>query len=161
MLIRRLPSIILAACALLVVSGCAGGPDLKQALQVSDVATGWFDAGVVDGKNKLVPSLTFRLRNTSDADITTASLNVVFKLIDTGEEHDSIFLQSVDFADKQTGPITVRSQTGHTGEPPQTRADMLKHSMFRDLEATIFVRQSSNRWVELHKVKIDRQLLTR
>lgn len=161
MRIRRLPSIILAACAVLAVSACGDAPDLKQALQVTDVQTGWFDAGVVDGKNKLVPSITFRLRNTSNEEITTASLNLVFKLIDTGEEHDSIFLQRVDFTDKQTEPITVRSQTGHTGEPPQTRADMLKHSLFRDLEATIFVRQSSNRWVELHKVKIDRQLLTR
>ena len=35
-------------------------------LQVQDVSTGWFDAGIVNGQNKLVPSITFRLKNISD-----------------------------------------------------------------------------------------------
>jgi hypothetical protein len=37
---------------------------------------------------------------------------------------------------------------------------MLKNSNFRDVEAIIFVRQSSNQWVELHRVRLERQLLT-
>lgn len=151
----------MTACAALTLAGCSGGPDLKQSVQVTDVSTGWFDAGVVDGKNKLVPSVSFRLRNTSDATIETASLNVVFKLVDTGEEHDSIFVQRVAFENKQSSPVTIRSQTGHTGDPPQTRADMLKHTNFRDMEVVIFIRQSSSQWVELHKVRVERQLLTR
>jgi hypothetical protein len=54
----------------------------------------------------------------------------------------------------------VRSQFGYTGDPPQTRADMLKNSQFRDMEAQIFAKQSSSQWVELHGVKIARLLLT-
>ena len=152
---------MLLAAAIMLLAACAGSPDLKQSLQVTDVATGWFDAGVVDGKNKLVPSVTFSLRNTSDATIDTAALNVVFKNVVTGEEHDSIFVQRVDFENKQTRPITIRSQTGHTGDPPQTRAEMLKHSNFQDMEVVLFIRQSSSQWVELHKVRVERQLLTR
>ena len=154
---RRL---LLAAC-LALASACSAQADLKEVLQVTDVSAGWYDAGVVDGKNKLVPSLTFRLRNTSDRDIDSAALNIVFKFVDSQEEQDSIFVQSVDFTNKQTEPITVRSQTGFTGDPPQTRVDMLKHTLFRDIEAQIFVRQSSTRWVELHRVRLERQLLTR
>ena len=30
----------------------------QQTLQVTDVAGGWHDVGIVDGKNKLVPSLS-------------------------------------------------------------------------------------------------------
>ena len=152
---------MLLAAAIMLLVACAGSPDLKQSLQVTDVATGWFDAGVVDGKNKLVPSVTFSLRNTSDATIDTAALNVVFKNLATGEEHDSIFVQRVDFENKQTRPITIRSQTGHTGDPPQTRAEMLKHSNFQDMEVVLFIRQSSSQWVELHKARVERQLLTR
>ena len=151
---------ILVAAFALLLAGCTASADLKQALQVTDVAGGWYDAGVVDGKNKLVPSVTFRLRNVSEAEVGAAALNIVFKFIDSGEEQDSIFVQRVPFAGKQTEPITVRSQTGFTGEPPQSRADMLRNSNFRDLEATIFVRQSSNQWVELHRVRLERQLLT-
>lgn len=151
---------IFLAAFVLGLAGCTANADLKQALQVSDVSTGWYDAGVVDGKNKLVPSVTFRLRNVSDTDVSAAALNIVFKFLDNGQEQDSIFVQRVPFENKQTEPLTVRSQTGFTGEPPQSRADMLKNSSFRDLEAIIFVRQSSNQWVELHRARVERQLLT-
>lgn len=151
---------IVVAAFVLALAGCTASADLKQALQVGDVVAGWYDAGVVDGKNKLVPSVTFRLRNVAETDINAAALTIVFKFLDNGQEQDSIFVQRVPFANKQTEPITVRSQTGFTGEPPQSRADMLKNSNFRDVEAVIFVRQSSNQWVELHRVRLERQLLT-
>ena len=151
---------IIVAAFVLALVGCTASADLKQSLQVSDVVTGWYDAGVVDGKNKLVPSVTFRLRNVAETDVNAAALNIVFKFVDDGQEQDSIFVQRVPFANKQTEPITVRSQTGFTGEPPQSRVDMLKNSHFRDLDAIIFVRQSSNQWVELHRVRLERQLLT-
>ena len=31
-----------------------------KALEITDVETGFFDAGVVDGKNKLVPTIAIR-----------------------------------------------------------------------------------------------------
>ena len=115
---------------------------------------------MADGKNKLVPSLTFRLRNVSDTDLDTAALNIVFKFIDSGQEHDSIFVQRVPFENTQTEPITIRSQTGFTGDPPQSRADMLKNSYFRDIDAVILVRQTAAQWLELHRIRIERQLIT-
>ncbi|HVL66830.1 MAG TPA: hypothetical protein VM364_06160 [Vicinamibacterales bacterium] len=152
--------ILLLACAL-TAAACTAAPDLKQALQVTDLVTGWYDAGIVDGKNKLVPSASFRLRNTSDSRINGAALNIVFRFAGSSEEHDSIFVQRVPFEGNETQPVTVRSQTGYTGDPPQSRADMLKHSDFRDMEVVIFVRQSASQWVELHRAPVERQLLTR
>ena len=56
----------LFVCGLLAAalsSGACGKPvDLKQAVQVADASSGWFDAGVQNGKNKLVPSVTFKLK---------------------------------------------------------------------------------------------------
>ena len=144
----------------LLAPACAKPVDVKQAIQVTDVITGWFDAGVVDGKNKLVPSVSFRLRNTSDQELGSVSLNIAFKFADSGEDHEEIFKQRVPFQGKQTDIITVRSQNGYTADPPQTRADMLRHSGFRDMDVVIFVRQAAAQWVQLHKVRIDRQLLT-
>jgi hypothetical protein len=152
---------ILVAVYVLALAGCSSQVDLKQAIQVSDVTAGWFDAGVVDGKNKLVPSVSFRLRNVSDTNVDAAALNIVFTFVDNSDEQDSIFVQRVPFDNKQTEQITVRSQTGFTGEPPQSRADMLQNSSFRDIEAAIFVRQTSNQWIELHRTRLERQLLTR
>ena len=159
MWIWRLSRASLAAAAIAVAAACTSAVDLKQAVQVTDVSTGWFDAGIVDGKNKLVPSVTFKLRKTADANLSMVSLNVVYRKIN-GEEHDDVFVQRVDFNGSETAPITVRSQTGYTGDPPQSRADMLKHSGFVDMEVEIFGRQTSSQWVSLHKVQIDRRLLT-
>ena len=47
--------------AVLLVAGCSRSVDVKQALEVADATSGWYDAGIVNGKNKIVPSVTFRL----------------------------------------------------------------------------------------------------
>jgi hypothetical protein len=66
----------------------------------------------------------------------------------------------VPFDGAQTKPVVVRGQWGYTASPPQTRAQMLENSHFRDMEVQIFAKQSSSQWVELQRVKIARQLLT-
>jgi hypothetical protein len=154
---RNVLSVVVAA---LLAASCGSNVDIKEAVQVTDVSTGWFDAGVVDGKNKLVPSITFRLRNTSNEELSAVSINIVFKFIDNGDDLEEIFKQRVPFENKQTELLTVRAQTGFTGEPPQSRADMLRNSHFRDVEAIVFVRQASAQWIELQRVPVERQLLT-
>ena len=47
--------------------------DFNQALQVTDVSGGWFDFGIVDGKNKLVPSVTFRIKKPAGTRAATPS----------------------------------------------------------------------------------------
>jgi hypothetical protein len=150
---------LVAGC--LFLAACGSRVDLKDALQVTDVSTGWYDAGVVDGKNKLVPSISFRLINSADADLDAIGLNVVFRLADTDEIHEEIFKQRVPFENKQTELIIVRSQNGFTGDPPQSRLEMLQHSQFRDMDVVIMARQTSAQWVELHRVRVERTLLTR
>lgn len=144
--------------AAVLLAGCSEPVDLKQALEVVDVSTGWFDAGVVNGQNKIVPSVTFRVRKKTDADLPGVSLNLLFKREGEDAAYDEVFLQraSVD----GTQPITVRAETGYTADPPQSRADMLKHSSFRDVTIQIFVKQTSAQWIELHRVKVQRQVLT-
>jgi hypothetical protein len=142
-------------------AGCSKPVDLKQAVQVTDAAGGWFDVGVQNGMNKLVPSVTFKLKKTAaDVKLSSLSLNLTFVFIDTQEHADDVFVQNVPFEGPETAPIVVRSQWCFTGTPPQTRAEMLKNSHFRDMEVQIFAKQSSAQWVELQRVKIARQLLT-
>jgi hypothetical protein len=147
---------VIAACA----SACGKPVDLKQALQVTDVSSGWFDAGVQNGKNKLVPSVTFKLKKNADANLSSVSLNVAFMFAGSSDHADDEYVQSVQFEGNETKPVVVRTQWGYTGDPPQSRAQMLEHSQFRDMEASIFAKQSSSQWVELQRVPITRQLLT-
>ena len=162
MSVRRLAAVLLFSWLPVAAgTGCTKPVDLKQTVQVVDPAGGWFDAGVQNGKNKLVPSVTFKLKKSAaDVNLSSLSLNLTFIFVDTQEHADDVFVQNVPFDGPETAPIVVRSQWGFTGEPPQTRAEMLKNSHFRDMEVQIFAKQSSAQWVELQRVKIARQLLT-
>ncbi len=162
--------VILAA---LLAGRCSKPVDLKQSLQVIDLAGGYHDAGVVNGKNKLVPSVTFRLKKPSGVDVTPLSLNVAFKqLPEAGAgpavppassaetDWDEKFVQSVPFDGDQTKPLTFMSEPGYTADPPQSRADILKHRLFRDVRVHIFAKHSASQWVEIGAFDVPRQLLT-
>jgi len=168
----RIPAALVAFVlpAGLLAAGCSKPVDLKQALQVTDVATGYHDAGVVEGKNKIVPSITFRLKkNTSDS-LRPLSLNVAFKKLPAPgtavppgspaeTDWDEKFVQSVPFDDNQTKTLTFRSEPGFTAEPPQTRADILQHRLFQDVRIHIFAKHSASQWVEIASFDVPRQLL--
>ena len=52
-----------------LAAGCGSRVDLKQALKITDISGGWYDAGIVNGKNKLVPSVTFRIEKPADVTV--------------------------------------------------------------------------------------------
>jgi hypothetical protein len=159
---RRLIAVALFSISLAALSVAACGPpvDLKQVVQVTDVSSGWFDAGVQNGKNKLVPSVTFKLKKNADVKLSSVSLNLTYSVVGSQDHADDVFVQNVPFEGPETAPIVVRTQWGYTADPPQTRAQMLENSHFSDVEVKIFAKQSTSQWVELHSVKIARQLLT-
>jgi hypothetical protein len=153
--------------AVAVAAGCSRSVDVKQALEVADATSGWYDAGIVNGKNKIVPSVTFRLKKKSDADLAGVALNVVFRHppppgTNVEEDWDEVFIQRADFKGANvTDPLTVRPEKGYTGDPPQSRLDILQHTQFRDIRARIFAKYSSSQWVEIGTVDVQRQLIVR
>jgi hypothetical protein len=163
----RLAATGLLTLVLAAAASCSKPVDFKSTLEVTDVSGGWYDAGIVDGKNKLVPTVTFRIRKPADVRLRSLSLVVHFKRIvdpskalEGEEEADEVFLQTVDFADStQTALLPVRAPTGFTGE--QARAEMLQHSQFKDFRARVFAKESSTKWVELLTFDIPRTILTK
>jgi hypothetical protein len=148
---------------LLAISGCAAPVDLKQALEIIEFNGGWYDAGVVAAKNKLIPSVSFRVRKKADVTVDPLALNVLFRAVDGLESSidQDVFLQRVQFEGDTTSPIVVRPENGYLGEGEQTRAQMLQNSQFRDMRVTVFGKHSSSTWVELGRYDIPRQLLTK
>lgn len=153
-----------------LLAGCSRPVDLKQSLQITDLGGGYRDAGIVDGKNKLIPSVTFRLKKSTDDSLRPLSLTVGFKKLPrpgvavppgspAEEDWDEVFIQSVPFDGTLTAPLTITPKAGFTGDPPQSRADILKHSQFQDVRAHIFVKHSSSQWVEIGTFDIPRQVL--
>ena len=164
----RLVATLLFPIALLAAS-CSQPVDFKQTLKVTDVSGGWFDFGIIDGKNKLVPSLTFKVTKPADVRIRSLSLNVHFKKIvdpskpgiEGEEEFDEVFLQTVEFNGTETKLLTVRPTTGFTGDAGLSRTDMLEHRLFQDVRARVFAKQSSTTWVEIVAFDIPRTVLTK
>jgi hypothetical protein len=158
------------ACIAVAAAGCSPPVDLKQALQVTDVISGYHDAGVVDGKNKLVPGIAFRLKKSVEDSLRPLSVSVSFKqLPEPGTavppgspaetDWDEHFIQSVPFEGNQTALLAFKTKPGYTADPPQTRADILKHRLFRDVRVHVFVKHSASKWVEIAAYDVPRQLL--
>lgn len=158
----RIVARLTMAALLLTAASCTSSVDLKQSLEIADASGGWHDAGIVSGQNKIVPTATFRLRKKAQVDISRISINALFRAADGRESelNNDVFVQRVDFEGEQTAPITLRAKNGYTAEPPQSRADMLKHSQFRDMRVQILVKQGSSQWTDVGSIDIKRQLVS-
>ncbi len=152
-------------------AGCGKPVDLKQTLQVNDLSGGYRDAGIVEGRNKIVPSISFRLKKSTDQSLSPLSLNLAFKKLPppgitpapgspTEEDWDDAFSESVPFNGNETGLLTYKINAGYTGDPPQSRADILKNSHFQDVRVHIFAKHSSSQWTEIGSFLLPRQLIT-
>ena len=179
---------ILGVVVLVLAGGC-GGPtlDMSATLAVTDVTTGWLDIGLDDlGRSKLVPTISFRLRNISDGHVRTLQLNGVFRRCQVAvggeppvsevspanpeagtcageiQEWGNAYVRAVGRegldAGALAGPFTMESGLGYTGEQP--RVEMLQHRDFVDVKVELFIKHRADPWVRLGEHPIDRQLLT-
>ena len=80
---RSAPAPGAIALAALLSRSVAAPPWMPSpSLEPVDVVTGWFDAGIVEGgKNKLVPSVSLKLRNKSDEPIRSIQINAIFRRV--------------------------------------------------------------------------------
>lgn len=145
-------------------SGCGGPPvDLKQALQITILETGWFDAGVVDGKNKLVPTISFTVKNVSGQKLVSLQMMAsFFRVSDTNSEWGNTLLNvagSEGLAPGATTPtLTMKSPLGYTGTDPRT--DMLKNAQFVDAIVKLVAKYAATQWTHIREVPIERKLIT-
>ena len=145
--------------------GCGASVEAVAALEPVDVVTGWFDEGILeDGKNKLVPSVTLKLRNKTDQQLKSIQINAIFRRVGEQEMWGEYFgwaipREPVLAAGAETGPLVMRSTLGYTGVQP--RMQMLQNKEFVDTKVEIFVKRGSKVWAKLAEYPIDRQLLTR
>ncbi|MCE2539255.1 MAG: hypothetical protein J4G16_02385 [Acidobacteria bacterium] len=188
-MVRRPSRAVLALALTAAVSGSACTPlDVQAALGVTDMTTGWLDVGFDElGRNKLVPTISFRLENVSDQRIRTLQLNGVFRRCmvlyagqpepedpvspadeDAGtcmgedQEWGSALVRAVGrqgvVPGDGLGPFTMESSLGYTGE--QSLAEMLGHRDFVDVKIELFVKHRAEQWAKLGEYPIERQLLT-
>jgi hypothetical protein len=161
--LRRYLSLACVAVAAFAAASCAPPVDLTKNLQVLDVSTGWFDAGIVNGQNKLVPTISFKLKNLSDQTLKVLQANVLFhRVSDPNVEWGAGFL-SVTGSEglgpgAATNPLTVKSNLGYTGSD-QTRQEMLQNKAFIDATVQVFAKYGSTQWVKMGEFPVERRLI--
>ena len=146
---------------LVCLAGCRSR-EVEKDLVITDTHTGWYDVGVVNGQNKLVPSITLRLQNVSSESIARVQLNAVFRRVGEAEEWDSHFIRGIGPNGLEPGAtggeLVLRSERGYTGS--ESRLQMLQNKEFVDARVEIFGKHGSRNWVKIGDYTIDRQLLT-
>jgi hypothetical protein len=167
---NKLPSFLLPALLFVLpvgMAGCSPTIDLTKAIAVTDITTGWYDAGIVPSpegeKNKLVPSISFALKNVSQSDINSVQINAVFKRVGEEDEWGSAWVKGIGYdglkPGASTAPMVLRCPLGYTGLQP--RAQMLTNKDFIDARVLLFGKYGSESWTRLGEFRIQRQLLTR
>jgi len=162
--LRRLPLLFLLLASVALPACTTRTIDLPKALEVTDVETGYFDAGIVDGKNKIVPTISFRLKNRDSQPVASVQMLARFGQVDNSQELGSgPYVRAIGpegLAPGQTGgPVVMKTDVGYTSEAP--RAQMFTHSMFKDVRVKIFAKYAAQDWALMGEYPIARQLLTR
>jgi hypothetical protein len=168
--VRRLRAPLTHATAAVLLtlgaSGCAQ-VDLTTALEVTEMSTGFYDAGLTDqGLNKLVPSVTFRVKNTSGDRLTSVDLAIFFwangREGEEDTELDEMIIKIVGSgsngldADAVSEPLVIRSKQGYTLQ--EARAELFNHRAFRDVTAKLFLKRGG-KIVPFGEFEIERRLL--
>lgn len=161
----RVAALSSIAVAALLSTQCGASVDAVAALEPVDVITGWYDDGIIEGgKNKLVPSVSMKLRNKSDRELSSIQINAIFRRVGEKEMWGEYFGWAVTrkaplAPGAETETMVMRSTLGYTGEQP--RMQMLQNKEFVDAKVEIYLKQGSKVLAKLAEYPIQRQLLTR
>ncbi len=145
----------------LLASGCQTEVDLTKGLEVTDVSTGWSNAGDVNGQNKMVPTISFRFKNNSAQTLGTLQANVLFRRVNEEAEWGSSYVRVIGTEGLAPGASSdvqkVSCPKGYTGT--ETRTQMMANSNFVDARVRIFAKYGSTQWAPVGDFVVDRQLL--
>src|SRR5438552_2770282 len=144
---------VLLVLLTLAGAACTASVDLTTACKVRPIATGWYDAGITeDGKNKLVPSISFTLTNTGATPWGSMQINCIFKRVGDPMEWSAVLVRGLAAGANElrpgatTPPIVIRATQGYTGTQP--RADILSNHLFVDAKVEVFGKAGGANWVK-------------
>jgi hypothetical protein len=149
--------------ALLAASACGPNVDLSKGLEVVELSSGWSDGGMINGQNKIVPTVTFKLKNRSEQKLQALQTNVVFRQTGKSDEWGSRFSivrGSEGLAPGETtAPITLTSDHGYTSQAP--KFEMFDNKQFVDATAELFAKYASAQWIQIRDLPVERRLVAR
>ena len=157
---RRRSAVAFVSLWLIATGACSAQPDLAKDLKVVPGITGYADGGIQGGLNRILPSITFSLRNEGQLPITNVDLVAAFWQVGDDGEKDSMQVRGISGSALEPGAtsetLTVRSTVGYSHEGP--RADMFKNSLYKGFIVKLFAKRSG-KTVRLGEFPIEARLL--
>jgi hypothetical protein len=154
---------MLVVCAIALTTACGKPVDVATAVQVNVVTSGWVPAAPSGGRNKIVPSITVTLKNTSAEPLNALQVNAVFRLVSTNEELSSDFKPASASGGLAPGATTdkivLKANLGYTGTDPLE--ELLRNSKFVDAKVELFVKAGSGQWTRVGAYPIAREFTGR
>src|SRR5262245_51138995 len=95
---RSISLIVVLALSTLAAPACrssASGGDITKLVTPTDIKTGWYDAGIENGMNKLVPTLMLKLKNGSGGPVSQVQLNAVIHRVGETEEWGGAYIRAI------------------------------------------------------------------
>jgi hypothetical protein len=163
-MVRRSFVPALAGLWLIAAGACSPQPDLKGVKLIPQM-TGYVDGGFVAegsyaGQARLLPSVTFVLKNEGTLPIEYVDLTVAFWRVNDDGEKDSKFIKAIGAEPlapgASTDTLTVQSDFGYTS--PTGRAEFFYNSSFVDFKVKVFARRSGTN-ASLGEIPVERRLL--
>ena len=160
----RLPVLLFACVSLIAGAACGPQPDLKAVKLIPGIS-GYSDGGIAQegqykGQNRLLPFVTFQLKNEGDLPIEYVDLTVAFWRVTDDGEKDSKLIQAIGRTPLAPGAtsdsITVRSDVGYTS--PAAGAEFFLNPIFIDFKVKVFARRAGTN-VTLGELPVDRRVL--
>ncbi len=154
----------LAATALaLIVYWLPGAAriDLARSVRVEDLSGGWSVGTGVDGRARLLPTVSFQLRNVSTSPLASVQVNVIFHRVGERDVWSDVVRHAISSravaSGIATGLIVAQAPIGYTGDE-DTRS-LLKHPQFVDSSVSIYARHGAEHWTHLGEYPLPREIV--
>lgn len=150
---------VLFICA--TAGGCRPTVNVTEGLKVESLASGWIPVEAAAGQSKLVPAVSFTLRNVSGRSLPVVQVNAIFHRGNAPDEWGDAFRTAAGSAGLAPGSTTdhllLASQKGYTGS--DAAADLIENSHFVDARVDVYGRYGSAAWERLGAFPVTRVLL--
>jgi hypothetical protein len=158
---RQLAGVCAVIWIAVLTSGSVRNVSASAALQMDFVASGWVPVEVAPGHSKIVPALSFQLRNVSGRATGVVQVNAIFHRGTDSAEWGNAFQTAAGSsgiaAGASTGHILLASRQGYTGSDGP--ADLLENSNFVDARVDLYSRSGADAWTKIGEFPVTRVLL--
>lgn len=135
--------------------------DVARSVRVEDVSGGWSVSTAVDGRARLLPTVSFQLRNVSSAPLASVQVNVIFHRAGHTDVWSDVVRRAITSSAVPsgiaTGPIVAQAPIGYTGD--EDTGKLLTHPQFVDSSVSIYARHGADHWTYLGDYPLPRQIV--